>query len=96
MNIWMNGRTDGRTEVHTDRQTGRQTDRQTDRQIRQLLIKLQLRRHNLSRIGMELHIGAKISLCVSIGMPHPHLNPLRHVTQTSLIDLLPKSPNSAP
>ena len=63
--------------------------------IKQMFIKLQLRRHSSSRIGMELHIGANRSLCVSIGMPHTCLNPLRHVTQTSLIDLLPKSHNSA-
>ena len=56
--------------------------------IKQLLIKLQLRRHSLSKIGMELHIGAKRSLCICIGMPHTHLTPLCHVTQTSLIDLL--------
>ena len=64
--------------------------------IKQLFIKLQLRRHCPSNIDMELHFRANRSLCVSIGMPYTRLNALRHVTQTSLIDLLPKSHNSAP
>ena len=64
--------------------------------IKQLFMKLQLCRHSSSKIGIELHIGAKRSLCVSIGIPHTHINPLRHVTQISLIDLLPKSHNRSP
>ena len=55
--------------------------------IEQLFITFQLRRRSSSKICMELHIGAKRSLCVSIEMRHTRLNPLPHVTQTSLIDL---------
>ena len=64
--------------------------------IMQLFIKLQLRRYSSSKIDMVLHIGANRSLCIFIGMPHTRLNPLHHVTQISLIDLLAKSYNSDP